>query len=29
MTGVSALALAAFGVYQIWAGGAAVFHTLR
>jgi threonine/homoserine/homoserine lactone efflux protein len=29
MLGVSAAALAAFGVYQIWAGGAAVFRDLR
>jgi len=29
MLGVSAAALAVFGVYQIWAGGAAVFRDLR
>jgi len=29
MLGVSALALAAFGVYQLWAGGAAVVRDLR
>jgi threonine/homoserine/homoserine lactone efflux protein len=29
MLGVSAAALAVFGVYQIWAGGAAVLQTLR
>jgi len=29
MLGVSAAALAAFGLYQIWAGGAAVFRNLR
>jgi threonine/homoserine/homoserine lactone efflux protein len=29
MLGVSAAVLAAFGVYQIWAGGAAVVRDLR